>query len=130
MSRVLVIDDEKNLLEFLNIMLSQEGYDVAVACGGKEAIDILKNNAFDVVVTDIKMPRIGGLEALKFIKENSPDTMVVMITAFASHETAVEAMKAGAYDYVTKPFNNDQIKLVIKKAIEKRSLLKENLYLK
>src|SRR3990172_9389966 len=130
MSRVLIVDDEKNLLEFLNIMLAQEGYDVAVAFGGKEAVDILKNNEFDVVVTDIKMPRVNGLEVLKFIKENSPDTIVIMITAFASHETAVEAMKAGAYDYITKPFNNDQIKLVIKKSVEKRLLVRENLYLK
>ena len=130
MARILLVDDEKNLLEFLNIMLSNEGYHVTVACGGKEAIDILHKNEFDVVITDIKMPRVDGIEVLKFVKENSPDTMVIMITAFASHETAVEAMKSGAYDYITKPFNNEQIKLVIKKAIEKRLLVRENLYLK
>ena len=130
MARILLVDDEKNLLEFLNIMLTQEGYNVTVAYGGREAIDILHKNEFDVVITDIKMPRVNGLEVLKFIKENSPDTIVIMITAFASHETAVEAMKAGAYDYITKPFNNDQIKLVIKKAVEKRLLVRENLYLK
>lgn len=130
MARILLVDDEKNLLEFLNIMLTQEGYNVTVACGGKEAIDVLHKNEFDVVITDIKMPRVNGLEVLKFVKENSPDTMVIMITAFASHETAVEAMKSGAYDYITKPFNNDQIKLVIKKAVEKRLLVRENLYLK
>ena len=130
MSRILLVDDEKNLLEFLNIMLTNEGYHVTVACGGNEAIDILHKNEFDVVLTDIKMPRVDGIEVLKFVKESSPDTMVIMITAFASHETAVEAMKSGAYDYITKPFNNEQIKLVIKKAIEKRLLVRENLYLK
>src|SRR4030067_1849663 len=130
MARILIVDDEKNLLEVLSIMLAQEGYNVTTSTGGKEVFEILENNEFDMVITDIKMPIISGLDVLRFVKESSPDTVVIMITAFASHETAVETMKAGAYDYITKPFNNDRIKLVIKKALEKRSLIKENLYLK
>ena len=130
MARILIVDDEKNLLEVLSIMLAQEGYNVTTSTGGKEVFEILENNEFDMVITDIKMPIISGLDVLRFVKESSPDTVVIMITAFASHETAVETMKAGAYDYITKPFNNDRIKLIIKKALEKRSLIKENLYLK
>jgi len=85
---------------------------------------------FDLVITDVKMPRMDGLEVLKMVKDVSPETVVLMITAFATTETAVEAMKLGAYDYITKPFKVEEIKLVIRKALEKRSLRKENILLR
>ena len=85
---------------------------------------------FDLVITDVKMPRMDGLEVLTMVKDVSPETVVLMITAFATTETAVEAMKLGAYDYITKPFKVEEIKLVIRKALEKRSLRKENILLR
>ncbi|RMF94113.1 MAG: sigma-54-dependent Fis family transcriptional regulator [Candidatus Schekmanbacteria bacterium] len=130
MPRIMVVDDEKNLLEFMEIMLEQEGFNVTTCQNGEKALKILKEELFDIVITDIKMPRISGIDILKYIKNTSPDTDVIMITAYASHETAVEAMKAGAYDYISKPFNNEQIKLVIRKALEKHTLKKENVRLR
>ncbi len=130
MSKILVVDDEKNLLEFMKIMLEQEGFNVTTCPNGESAIELLKGKIFDIVITDIKMPRVSGIDILKYIKSTSPETDVIMITAFASHETAVEAMKEGAYDYISKPFNNEQIKLVIRKALEKHNLKKENIRLR
>ncbi|MDH4100918.1 MAG: sigma-54 dependent transcriptional regulator [Nitrospirota bacterium] len=130
MSKILIVDDERSMRDLLLIMLKREGYDVTVAETGEEALAALKREIFDLVITDIKMPRITGLDILKAVKEVSPDTLVIMITAFASAETAVEAMKIGAYDYITKPFKVDEIKLVIKNAIEKKLLKDENRRLK
>jgi len=130
MPRILVVDDEKNLLEFMQIMLSQEGFEVETCSDGGKALEILKDNIFDIVISDIKMPVVSGIDILKSVKETSPDTDVIMITAYASHETAVEAMKLGACDYISKPFNNEQIKLVIRKALEKHDLKRENLSLR
>ncbi|MBI5183014.1 MAG: sigma-54-dependent Fis family transcriptional regulator [Nitrospinae bacterium] len=130
MDKILVVDDEKGMREFLSIMLKKEGYEVISAEGGGEAIDLIKDDSFDLVITDIKMPRLDGLTVLNAIKEIEPHTPVIMITAFAATETAVEAMKKGAYDYITKPFKIDEIRLIIKKALEKKRLEEENIYLK
>lgn len=130
MERILVVDDEKSMRDFLSIMLKKSGYDVTTATDGEEAVKILHKDIFDLVITDLKMPKMSGLEVLKTVKELSPDTVVILITAFASTETAVEAMQEGAYDYITKPFQNDEMKIRIRKALEKRRLIAENLLLR
>jgi two-component system, NtrC family, response regulator PilR len=130
MSKILVIDDEQGMRDFLAIMLKKEGHEVVTAENGTDALKAVHAEIFDLVITDVKMPGVGGIDVLKTIKEISPETVVIMITAFATAETAVEAMKLGAYDYITKPFKIDEIKLIIQKALEKRSLRKENILLK
>ena len=130
MDKILVVDDERSMRDFLSIMLKKSGYDVATAVDGEEADKILHKDIFDLVITDLKMPKVDGLQVLKTVKELSPDTVVIVITAFASTETTVEAMKEGAYDYITKPFQNDEMKIRIKKALEKRRLSAENILLK
>ncbi|MBI1819329.1 MAG: sigma-54-dependent Fis family transcriptional regulator, partial [Nitrospirae bacterium] len=126
MAKILVVDDEKSMRGFLEIVLSKEGYQVTTASDGEEALRLIENDIFDLVITDIKMPKSGGLEVLKGVKETSPDTIVVMITAFATAETAIEAMKQGAYNYLTKPFKIDEVKVIISNALEKQRLRKEN----
>lgn len=130
MAKILVVDDEKSMRDFLSIMLNKEGYEVSTAGNGEDALRAVQAEIFDLVITDVKMPRIDGLEVLKMVKDVSPETVVLMITAFATTETAVEAMKLGAYDYITKPFKVEEIRLVIRKALEKRSLRKENILLR
>ncbi len=129
-AKVLVIDDEKSMREFLAIMLEKEGYEVDTAADGQAALDFCREELYDLVITDIKMPRMDGLEVLHRLKEISRETAVIMITAYASTETAVQAMKEGAYDYITKPFNVDEIKMVIRNALERRDLERENILLR
>src|SRR5689334_3586384 len=128
--RVLVVDDEQSMRDLLAIMLRQAGYDVVVADGGEAAIDILKIESFELVVTDLRMRKVDGLAVLKAAKQLSPRTVVLVVTAYASTETAVEAMKLGAYDYVTKPFKLDELKVTVANALERRRLQEENLALK
>ncbi len=128
--KILVVDDEQSMRELLTIMLKREGYLVASASNGEEAIKALNKEIFDLVITDMKMPKVSGLELLRAIKEIAPQTIVLMITAFASTETAVEAMKEGAYDYLTKPFKIDEARLIINNALEKKRLKEENVLLK
>ena len=130
MEKILVVDDEQGLRDVLSIMLKRAGYAVTVASDGDEAIAQVQKEIFDLVITDLKMPRVGGLEVLKAVKAASPDTVVLMITAFASADSAVEAMKHGAYDYLTKPFQVDEVQLIIRNAIERRRLSTENMLLK
>ena len=130
LSRVLVVDDEQSMRELLGIMLRQVGYDVTVADGGEAAIKSLETEAFDLVITDLRMRKADGLAVLRAAKEHSPRTVVLVVTAFASTETAVEAMKLGAYDYVTKPFKLEELKLTIANALERKRLQEENLALK
>jgi two-component system response regulator PilR (NtrC family) len=129
-ARVLVVDDEQSMRDLLAIMLRQTGYEVAVADGGETAIERLKAETFDLVVTDLRMRKVDGLTVLKAAKEHSPRTVVLVVTAYASTETAVEAMKLGAYDYVTKPFKLDELKVTVANALERRRLQEENLALK
>ncbi|MBI5056248.1 MAG: sigma-54-dependent Fis family transcriptional regulator [Nitrospirae bacterium] len=123
--KILVVDDEKSMREILEIFLKNEGYSVATADNGAAAIDAVKKDIYDLVITDMKMPKAGGMEVLKNVKEISPETVVVIVTAFGTTESAVEAMKHGAYDYISKPFQMDEIRLVIKNALEKLKLLKD-----
>ncbi len=129
-ARVLVVDDEESMRDLLAIMLRQVGYDVTVADGGEGAIKALKGGGFDLAITDVRMRPVDGLAVLRAAKELSPQTVVLVMTAFASTETAVEAMKAGAYDYVTKPFKLDELKLTIANALERKRLQDENLALR
>jgi two-component system, NtrC family, response regulator PilR len=130
-ARVLIVDDEQSMRELLGIMLRQVGYDVTQADGGEAAIQTLKtSDTFDLVITDLRMRKADGLAVLKAAKEHSPHTVVLVVTAFASTETAVEAMKLGAYDYVTKPFKLDELKLTIANALERKRLQDENRELK
>jgi two-component system response regulator PilR (NtrC family) len=130
-ARVLVVDDEQSMRELLGIMLRQVGYDVTQADGGEAAIQTLKStDAFDLVITDLRMRKVDGLAVLRAAKEHSPRTVVLVVTAFASTETAVEAMKLGAYDYVTKPFKLDELRLTIANALERKRLQDENRELK
>jgi len=129
-ARILVVDDERSMREVLFSMLKNEGYDVTVAEGGEAAIEAARRENFDAIITDVRMPKVDGLQVLKAAKELSPSTVVIMITAFGSSETAVEAMKLGAYDYITKPFKYDEVTLNIKRALERKRLREENLNLK
>ncbi|PKN70157.1 MAG: DNA-binding response regulator [Deltaproteobacteria bacterium HGW-Deltaproteobacteria-12] len=125
MNKVLIVDDELNMRLVLAAMLKKEGYSVTSAADGLEALQILKSNKMDVVVTDLKMPRLDGMELLCRITEQYPQVPVIIITAHGTVATAVEALKRGALDYITKPFELDDLKNVISKAI-KTSTLKEN----
>jgi len=117
---ILVVDDDRSMREFLEIMLSKEDYQVTLAASGQEACQILEEDEFDLLVTDIRMKDIDGLGVLKKAKELSPETMVVMISAFATAETAVEAMKEGAYDYIPKPFKVKDFKRIVRDAIQSK----------
>ena len=128
--KILVVDDEKSMREVLEVFLKSEGYDVSLADGGESAIEAVKKNIFDLIITDMKMPKVSGFDLLKVIKDVSPDTSVVIITAFGTTESAVEAMKLGAFDYIEKPFKNNDVRLVVKNAIERQKLQREVVILK
>jgi DNA-binding NtrC family response regulator len=129
-AKILVVDDEDSMRDFMSIMLSKEGYDVIQAASGPEALDFIQKSSPDVVITDMMMPEMSGLELLTQARqyENSPSFIVM--TAFASVDSAIEAMKKGAYDYITKPFKVDEVKLAVKKLLEKETISKENTSLK
>jgi len=127
---ILVVDDERSMRDFLAIMLKKEGYRVTSVEDGNQAIKAIQKDIYDLVITDIKMPGIDGLQVLQTIKELSPETLVIMITAFSSTQDAVKAMKQGAIDYISKPFEVEEIKLVIRNALERKKLSEENTYLK
>ena len=128
--KILVVDDERSMREFLGIMLAKEGYGVTQCPDGETALRQVEEDIFDLIIMDIRMPKMDGIAVLERIKEITPETIVIMITAFASTDTAVRAMKKGAYDYITKPFKIDEIKLIIRNALEKKALEKENILLK
>jgi len=120
MERILVVDDDRGIQDVLDIMLSREGYQVTTADDGAAALDIIRKKKFDLVITDLKMPRMDGIDLLKGVKETAPGTAVILLTAFASGETALAAMREGAYDYVEKNFNVDDLLGIVRDALEKR----------
>jgi two-component system response regulator PilR (NtrC family) len=120
MASLLIIDDELSMRQFLKILLEKEGYSVEVAENGQAALDLARKQHFDLAISDIRMPGINGLELLAALKEHNQEMPVIMITAFASPEDAVTAMKYGAFDYITKPFNVDEIKNVITAALARK----------
>jgi two-component system response regulator HydG len=128
--KILVVDDELIVRESLVGWLKKGGYQVDTAAGGREAIGLLDQKDFDLVFLDIKMPDLGGIEVLKHIRVRYPQTMVVMITAYGSVETAVEAMKSGANDYLMKPFEPEQLTLLVEKLLQQRRIIEENLLLR
>ena len=119
------MEDEKSMREVLQILLDGEGYEVVSAPDGIEGTSQIEKDIFDLVITDIKMPGMDGFEVLKKAKEISPETLVIMVTAFGTNESAIEAMKLGAYDYINKPFNVDEMRLIVRKALEKKRLSEE-----
>ncbi len=125
-ARLLVVDDDPVTIDLLKEVLSQEGYEVSTALSGEEAITRGTGNLFDIIITDVRMGEKGGMEVLRFFRKNAPDTTVIMITAFGSIETAIEAIREGAYDYISKPFKLDEIKFTIRRALEQRRLIQEN----
>lgn len=129
-SRILVVDDEASIREFMEIFLKKEGYEVSLAEDGAKAKDVLTKKTFDMVISDLQMPNMTGMELLKYAKESYPETVFVMMTAFGTLENAVEAMKVGAYDYLTKPCKIDEVRLVIQNALRTRNLEVENRALK
>src|SRR5919106_6972657 len=129
-TRVLVVDDERSMRELLSITLRQAGYDVTLADGGAAAIARLEREAFDLIITDLRMQDTDGMAVLRAARERAPGTAVVVVTAYASTETAVEAMRLGAYDYVTKPFKLDEIRVTLANALERKRLRDENRALK
>ena len=122
MPNLLVVDDDLSMREMLEVMLTPEGYDVEYAEDGVKAIQMLKAKEYDLILCDIRMEPVGGLEVLREAKGRLPQTVVIMISAYATTETAVEAMKEGAYDYIPKPFNVDEVKQTIRDALDRRTL--------
>jgi len=124
-ARILIVEDERNMMEILSMLLEGEGYTVRSASNGSVGIEMIERDIYDLVITDIKMPGASGFEVLKRAQEVSPDTLVIMITAFGTIESGIEAMKLGAYDYIHKPFKIDEIRLIVRNAIDKRRLKTE-----
>ncbi len=127
---ILIVDDEPLVRRSLSELLTLSGYAVSTAGDGKEALELLKTYTADVVITDIKMPQMSGIQLLKEIKSTNSDIPVILITGYGSIESAVEAMREGAYDYVTKPIVDTEIKIVIERLIKQRQLQEENIKLK
>jgi two-component system, NtrC family, response regulator PilR len=128
--RILVVDDERSMRELLAIVLRREGYEVLLAENGRSAIDLLEREPVDILISDIKMPDLSGVDVLRAAKKIDQDILGIMITAFASTETAVEAMRLGACDYLSKPFDIDLLKMKVREKIENRNLRQENVLLK
>src|SRR5512139_804141 len=125
-AHLLVVDDDPVTIDLLKEVFTKEGYDVSTALSGEEAITQGMDNLFDIIITDVRMGEKDGMEVLRFFKKNAPETTVIMITAFGSIETAIEAIREGAYDYISKPFRLDEIKFTIQRALEQRRLIQEN----
>lgn len=126
LGHLLVVDDDPVTIDLLKEVLSKEGYKVSTALSGEEAIVHGTDNLFDLIITDVRMGKKDGMEVLRFFRKNAPDTTVIMITAFGSIETAIEAIREGAYDYISKPFKLDEIKFTVQRALEQRRLIQEN----
>jgi DNA-binding NtrC family response regulator len=128
--KILVIDDEQIVLKSCRRILEGEEHKVFTALSGREALEILSREPIDIVITDIKMPEMDGMQVLERIKKDYPDVLVIMITGYSTVQSAVDAMKLGAFDYVPKPFTPDEVSVVIQRALEKKSLVVENIYLR
>ena len=126
--RILVVDDEQIMRDSCHRVLSKEKYEVTTVSSGEAGIRLTKETSFDLILLDLKMPGMDGMEALTFFKEQDPEVMVIMITGYPDVETAVKAMKLGVYDYISKPFTPQELRLVVERALEKRALSFENEY--
>jgi DNA-binding NtrC family response regulator len=130
MARILIVDDEAGLLSVISTMLKAEGYDVVPMREGDKALELLRREDFDLMIADIRMRPIDGMQILRTARAERPDVAVIMLTAYGSIETAIEAMKLGAFDYITKPFKVDELLVIIRRALEYSGAMKENLSLK
>ncbi|MGB3092371.1 MAG: sigma-54 dependent transcriptional regulator [Candidatus Zixiibacteriota bacterium] len=129
-ARILVVDDEEIVLKSCRKILEGGGHEVLTVLSGQGAFDILEKEPIDIVITDIKMPGIDGIQVLERVKEKYPDIAVIMITGYSTVQSAVQAMKLGAFEYIPKPFTPDEVLIVVEKALEKKSLIIENIYLR
>jgi DNA-binding NtrC family response regulator len=128
--KILIIEDEDTLRESLSRVFTREGYQVVAVNSAEPAVPLLQESFFDLILTDIILPGITGIELLKWVKETVPDIIVIIMTAYASLETAVETLRAGAHDYIVKPIIHEEIKQIVKSALKVRTLQKENILLK
>ena len=126
MANILVVDDDQGMREFLEIMLTREGYRATVAANAEKALGRCRKEQYDLVITDLKMPGADGIEFIKKLKDISPETMAILITAYASGDTAVTAMKEGAYDYIEKGFDVEDLKITIRNALAKKGIRKDD----
>ena len=129
-TKILIIDDELIMRESLAGWLERDGHQVETSASGEEALERIKESRFDILLVDIKLEGMSGLEVLKRVKESDPDVAIVMITAYGSISTAIEAMKNGAYDYLLKPFDPDELGVLIEKIIEHQAQVRENIFLR
>ncbi|MEE8382585.1 MAG: sigma-54 dependent transcriptional regulator [Thermodesulfobacteriota bacterium] len=129
-SKILILDDEENMLHMLKTILTKEGYEITTATNGIEGLKKIESNSFDTILCDLRMPEMDGLSFLKATKEKNIHSTTIMMSAYGTIDMAIEAMKLGAYDYISKPFKPDEIILTLKKAEEREKLRKENLLLK
>jgi two-component system, NtrC family, response regulator PilR len=130
MPRILLVDDEPSILSVLCTVLKAENYDVVPVADGQKAIDLIKSEEFDLVISDIRMTPVNGIEILKTVHQESPKTSAIMLTAYGSVETAIDALKLGAFDYVTKPFKVDELLITVQRALDYRNAISENADLK
>src|SRR4029453_7386671 len=127
---ILVVDDEEIMREILETLLTREGYQVRLASSGEEGLELARSQTFDAAIVDVMMPGLDGIATLQELRKLDADLPVLMIPAFGSVETAIGAMKLGAFDYITKPFKNDEVLVVVRNAVERRQLVAENTALK
>ncbi len=130
MDKILIIDDEKSILDLLSVVFKKEGYTVETALSAKTALELIDREELDLILTDIKLPQMSGMRILQYAKEKYPELPVVMITAYGTIKQAVEALKMGAMDYVVKPFNMEELKIIIAQGLENRRIQQENVFLR
>ena len=123
MEKILVIDDEKSILDLLSVVFEKEGYSVKTSLSATKAVELMGDEDFDIIISDIKMPKMSGMELLRYVRENRPDIPIVMITAYGTIKQAVEALKAGAMDYIVKPFDVEELKIIVAQGLEKKRLI-------
>ncbi len=126
MSNILIVDDEQSYRQLLSLVFEGDGHMIRTAANGREAIDLIRKEQADVIISDVKMPDMDGIDLLRAVRETLPDLGVILMTAYASVETAREAFKLGADDFITKPFDVEELKLIVKKTLEKQALIVEN----
>lgn len=130
MKKLLVIDDEKSIVDLLSVVFTKEGYSVETSLSSTQALNLIDQKDFDIILSDIKLPQKSGMEILKYVRKKKPGTAVIMITAYGTIKQAVEALKEGAVDYVVKPFDVEELKIIVAQASEQRRLREENILLK
>jgi Response regulator containing CheY-like receiver, AAA-type ATPase, and DNA-binding domains len=126
MSNILIVDDEQSYRQLLSLVFEGDGHIIRTASNGREAVELIKKEPADVIISDVKMPDMDGIDMLRAVRELHPDLGVILMTAFASVETAREAFKLGADDFIQKPFDVEELKLIVKKTLEKQALIVEN----